>query len=246
MRLLSFDTPANPVVRIGIAVTVGGADYIIDAGEAYRLYLSQTMNEGLARRTAAALVPADMAHLLAGGDDSARALRALTTYAGSALDSAEGTAEWAASGRLHRWGDVRLAPPVPDPSKILAIGANYPDGAAWPTGPAPDPVVFAKLPSGLVPSGAEVALPPGCTDLDYEGELAVVIGRSCHLVAVGDALDAVAGYTIINDLTRRELLAGERTRGPIMFGKNSAGAAPYGPVLVTADKFGGPAAETLS
>jgi 2-keto-4-pentenoate hydratase/2-oxohepta-3-ene-1,7-dioic acid hydratase in catechol pathway len=134
---------------------------------------------------------------------------------------------------------LRLASAVPSPPKILAIGRNYRGHAQEEGVPLPpEPLLFAKLPSSVCGSGAEIAWDASVTDaVDYEAELAVVISRRARNVAVGDALDVVFGYTCANDVSARDLQTrdGQWTRA-----KGMDTFCPLGPWLVTADEIPDP------
>ncbi|MFF2486875.1 fumarylacetoacetate hydrolase family protein [Microbacterium sp. NPDC058062] len=128
-----------------------------------------------------------------------------------------------------------LAPVVP--GKILCLGYNYrghvPDGVD-PTANDPEyPDVFVKTSNTLAGPNDAVVIPPGATDVDYEGEVAVVIGRRAQRVALEDALDHVGGYTILNDVSDR---AWQRRQSQWALGKCSDGFAPLGPWVVTPDE----------
>ncbi len=135
--------------------------------------------------------------------------------------------------------DTRLGPPLADPRNLLCIGLNYRDhaaesGMALPT----EPIVFSKHTSALAGPGDDVPLPPGSQRMDWEVELAVVIGRETYGVGPDQALDHVAGYTICNDLSERAFQL-ERG-GQWIKGKSSPGFCPLGPVLVTRDEVPAP------
>ena len=133
---------------------------------------------------------------------------------------------------------VRLLPPVGDPGKIVCIGLNYRSHAAEAGIDPPDrPTFFAKFANALVPAGATVALPEGTEKVDYEAEIAVVIGARCSRVSADEALERVAGYTLFNDLSARDW---QFATPQWMPGKVFDGAAPCGPALVTADEAGAP------
>ncbi len=136
----------------------------------------------------------------------------------------------------HPLSSVRLLAPIPDPEKIVCIGLNYKEHAAEVGAEAPDhPVVFGKFRNALVGPDATVTLPANSSKVDYEAEVAFVIGRRAKDVAVEDALDFIAGYTLLNDLSARDL----QGRGPQwMPGKIFDGAAPCGPALVTPEEAG--------
>lgn len=116
----------------------------------------------------------------------------------------------ARSERTEGWrqisADIIFGPPVPDPDKILCIGLNYREHARESGLEVPNvPVVFAKFRNSLVGPGAAIELPDVSQQVDYEGELAVVIGRRCKNIAATDALSVVAGYSAFNDVSARDL-----------------------------------------
>jgi acylpyruvate hydrolase len=134
--------------------------------------------------------------------------------------------------------DVTVLPVVPSPQKIICIGVNYADHAAE-TGqaPPPYPTVFAKFANTLAASGDPIVLPPASTMPDYEGELAVVIGRPGRQIAEQDALDYVAGYTAFNDVSARDF-QGHTSQWTM--GKSPDTFGPLGLALVTADEIPDP------
>ena len=132
--------------------------------------------------------------------------------------------------------DVSLDVPVADPDKIICIGLNYRAHAAEAgIDPPPAPTFFAKFRNALTPSGTPVTLPPASEKVDYEAEVAFVIGRRAREVDEQDALAHVAGYMLLNDLSARDL---QFATPQWMPGKVFDGSAPCGPVLVTPDEAG--------
>jgi 2-keto-4-pentenoate hydratase/2-oxohepta-3-ene-1,7-dioic acid hydratase in catechol pathway len=130
--------------------------------------------------------------------------------------------------------DVELLPPVPDPEKIVCIGLNYRAHAAEAGIDPPDaPAIFGKYRNALVPTGAAVRLPAASDKVDYEAEVAFVIGRRSSEVDESTAADHIAGYTLLNDLSARDL---QFATPQWMPGKVFDGSAPCGPALVTADE----------
>ncbi|WP_375393294.1 fumarylacetoacetate hydrolase family protein, partial [uncultured Sphingomonas sp.] len=127
---------------------------------------------------------------------------------------------------------VTLLPPLL-PGKILCVGLNYADHAAESNMAVPEvPTLFSRFAASLVAPGAPIRLPRVSTALDYEGELAVVIGTAGRYIAKADALDHVAGYAAFNDVSLRDY----QLRTPQWtIGKNFDGTGPFGPVMVTAD-----------
>jgi 2-keto-4-pentenoate hydratase/2-oxohepta-3-ene-1,7-dioic acid hydratase in catechol pathway len=139
----------------------------------------------------------------------------------------------------HPLSSVRVLAPIPDPEKIVCIGLNYRRHAAE-VGEDVDslpevPTIFAKYPNALVADGATVEVPTGKTD--YEAEVAFVVGRRAKDVEEAEALDYVAGYTLLNDLSARDLQGATPQWMP---GKVFDGSAPCGPWLVTPDEAGPP------
>jgi 2-keto-4-pentenoate hydratase/2-oxohepta-3-ene-1,7-dioic acid hydratase in catechol pathway len=134
--------------------------------------------------------------------------------------------------------DAELLPPVPDPDKIICIGLNYRSHAAEAgIDPPEQPTFFAKFRNALAPADSAVALPAASEKVDYEAEIAFVVGRRCTDVSPEEALDAVAGYTLLNDLSARDL---QFATPQWMPGKVFDGSAPCGPALVTPDEAGAP------
>ncbi|HLI33075.1 MAG TPA: fumarylacetoacetate hydrolase family protein [Solirubrobacteraceae bacterium] len=140
------------------------------------------------------------------------------------------------AGRGTPLADVRLLPPVPDPQKIICLGLNYRDHAAEVGQPLPGaPMWFAKFANSLVGHEAEIVLPSTHPDhVDYEAELAVVIGRSAKRIDEQDALDHIAGAMAFNDVSARDL----QFENPLWTaGKALDTFAPCGPALVTLDEL---------
>jgi 2-keto-4-pentenoate hydratase/2-oxohepta-3-ene-1,7-dioic acid hydratase in catechol pathway len=132
--------------------------------------------------------------------------------------------------------DAELLPPLPDPDKIICIGLNYRSHAAEAGIDPPDhPTFFAKFRNALAPAGATIVLPAASEKVDYEAEVAFVIGRRCKEVEPEDALDAVAGFMLLNDLSARDL---QFATPQWMPGKVFDGSAPCGPAIVTPDEAG--------
>ena len=131
--------------------------------------------------------------------------------------------------------DVRLGPPIADPEKILCMGLNYRDHAAENDMPLPEvPLFFAKFRNSLIGPADEIVLPDASAQIDYEAELAVVIGRRCRDVSVADALDHVAGAMALNDVSARDL---QMQASQWTMGKAIDTFAPCGPALVLMDEL---------
>jgi 2-keto-4-pentenoate hydratase/2-oxohepta-3-ene-1,7-dioic acid hydratase in catechol pathway len=128
--------------------------------------------------------------------------------------------------------------PVPRPGKLICIGLNYRDHAAESNMTIPkQPVVFSKFSTAVIAPGEPVVLPSTSTQVDYEAELAVVIGRRAKDVSAGCALDYVLGYTCFNDVSARDFQFAD---GQWQRGKSCDTFAPMGPTIVTADEVPNP------
>ena len=136
--------------------------------------------------------------------------------------------QWRAGAEAAAPGTV-LAPVMP--SKIVCIGLNYKDHAAEQGKPLPvEPLIFLKPSTAIVDPGAAIVLPEGVGRVDYESELAVVIGRRATRVAEADALDHVLGLTCMNDVTARDL---QKKDGRYTRAKGFDTFAPLGPCIAT-------------
>jgi 2-keto-4-pentenoate hydratase/2-oxohepta-3-ene-1,7-dioic acid hydratase in catechol pathway len=152
---------------------------------------------------------------------------------------AERVAELAMAAERRPLSEVELLSPA-TPRKYLAIALNYVDHIAESGMEAPQvPMFFNKQVSCVVGPGAEVHLPKVSDKLDYEGELAIVIGRRCRHVPVESAHEAIAGYTIANDVSVRDWQMRAMT---MTIGKSFDTHGPLGPWLVTGDEIGDPQA----
>ncbi len=133
---------------------------------------------------------------------------------------------------------VELGPPIPDPDKIICIGLNYADHASE-AGLAQTevPLFFAKFRNALVGPSSPIVLPRVSREIDYEGELAVVIGKPCKDISVSAALEYVAGYSVFNDISARDL---QMQTSQYMAGKALDTFAPMGPGIILASSIPNP------
>ncbi len=133
---------------------------------------------------------------------------------------------------------VALGPPVPRPGKIVCVGLNYRDHAAESNMPVPSsPVTFSKYVTAIVGPDQPIRLPKASAQVDYEAELAVVIGRRARHVPVERAFDCVLGYMNLNDVSARDLQFAD---GQWQRGKSCDTFAPTGPYIVTRDAVADP------
>ena len=135
---------------------------------------------------------------------------------------------------------VRMLASVPRPGKIVGVGLNYRDHAAEAGQPLPDePVLFGMSSNSVIGPGEAIEIPPAASEVDFEAELGVVIGRAAHRVSVGEALGHVAGYVCVNDVTARDL---QFQGGQWFRGKSVDTFLPVGPWMSTADEIRDPQA----
>jgi 2-keto-4-pentenoate hydratase/2-oxohepta-3-ene-1,7-dioic acid hydratase in catechol pathway len=161
-------------------------------------------------------LPADMVTFLQQGDAALTQARNIAAKGGPAIPLT----------------DARLLAPVPRPGKIIGIGLNYADHAAEGGREKPQyPMIFTKAVSAVIATGEPIRIPLVTQMVDFEGELAVVIGKRAKNVPSKDALDYVAGYTICNDVSGRDY----QQRSSPTAGKSFDTFAPLGPAIVTRD-----------
>jgi 2-keto-4-pentenoate hydratase/2-oxohepta-3-ene-1,7-dioic acid hydratase in catechol pathway len=167
-------------------------------------------------------------------------MQALIDGGPSALESLRAAADPARIEAVgHPLADADLLAPVGRPGKVVAIGRNYREHVDEEgVEPPAAPLIFAKWPSSIVGPGADIRWDPALTgQVDYEAELAVVIGRTARRVAESEALEFVLGYTCLNDVSARDLQFGD---GQWVRGKSLDTFCPMGPALVTADEITDP------
>lgn len=224
MKLISYSYEGD--TRIGCV----SGDQVVDLNLAYRALLE---SEGAirARQIAEAYVPANMVEFLEGGEESMNRARLAVDYA---LKSG------ATSSRkiIHQVSGVRVEAPVLHPRKMICVGHNYREHILEMKRELPPfPVVFAKFANTIIGPQDDIPFYPISEQLDYEAEFAFVIGKRARNVSQQEALGYVAGYTIVNDVTYRDL---QRRTIEWLQGKTVEGSAPMGPWLVTADEIADP------
>jgi 2-keto-4-pentenoate hydratase/2-oxohepta-3-ene-1,7-dioic acid hydratase in catechol pathway len=148
---------------------------------------------------------------------------------------------------------AKLLAPIPDPGLVLSVGMNYHEHLKEMKTPVPEkPAAFTKSVASIIASGEPIRLPASNPDmLDWEGEFSVVIGKPCHRVTASQALDYVAGYTLVNDVSARDWVApifkAQGIMGPIhawehnLLGKMFPTFCPMGPCIATRDEIPDPA-----
>ncbi|HEV2281101.1 MAG TPA: fumarylacetoacetate hydrolase family protein [bacterium] len=231
MHLVTF--AARGQTRVGALE----GDWIVDLTRAARAHYAA---RGLARpgARARAVLPPSMTQLLVGGDEALALARDVAEETRRALPHAPEARALESDGVVWRAGEVRLLPPVPAPPKILCVGRNYAEHAREGGGEPPTiPIYFGRFPHSPLGPGEPYVLPAASEQVDYEGELAAVIGRRGRDIPESRALEYVAGYTIFNDISIRDF---QRRTTQWMIGKNFDRSGPLGPALVTRDEVPDP------
>jgi acylpyruvate hydrolase len=235
LRLVTFQ--AGPR-RAAVGAVEG--ETVVDLQDAYALYLAEVEGDPRAREIAALRIPADMTEFIGGLDASWRAAEQAAAFA----EEADSTPA------VYARDEVRLLAPLVPPV-ILNSGQNYWDHRdEKPPVEQHDPEFFLKAPLAVAGPDDPVILDPAVTTkLDYEVELAVVIGKPGRHIPPERALDHVFGYTVANDVTARDQQAVPHPEGGWEYrlgpGKNFDTAAPLGPWIVTRDEIPDPQALEL-
>ncbi|ALS20492.1 5-carboxymethyl-2-hydroxymuconate isomerase [Paenibacillus naphthalenovorans] len=203
---------------------------VIDLNTAYELML-QANGSIRAKQIAEAFIPANMVEFLQGGDESLSLAKKAVQF----ILQSPGPFE---RNVIYEYSDVKIEAPVLNPGKIVCVGHNYREhilemGRELP----PYPVVFAKFSNTIIGPQDDIPFFPISEQLDYEAEFAFVIGKRARNVSRDNALNYVAGYTVANDVTYRDI---QRRTLQWLQGKTVEGSLPLGPWLITADELGDP------
>jgi 2-keto-4-pentenoate hydratase/2-oxohepta-3-ene-1,7-dioic acid hydratase in catechol pathway len=237
MKLVTFEEPHYHHLRLGLSVN---DEYVVDGNYAYAKVLKEKGND-YPQRVADALVPPDMVEFLRGGKMAMQAAREAEAYVkekgASAITGAnEEQASFMASG-------VKIRAPLPRPGKIIHTAGNFREHAKEGTEsgwefPIPHWISFLKSPDSVVGHEGKVIHPQYTKALDYEIELAIVIGRKSKVLTKESAWDAIAGFTIFNDITARDIQREEMKSGLLNFGKNMDTFGLFGPCFVPKEDIG--------
>jgi 2-keto-4-pentenoate hydratase/2-oxohepta-3-ene-1,7-dioic acid hydratase in catechol pathway len=207
------------------------------------LYKDQATQRGTLRRGRGGF-PRSLLDVIQGGEATWASVREVWEY-GKGLVDQQAIEELATRRLAYPLKRVRLLAPIPAPARnVFCLGRNYADHAAERGAAAPDhPVYFTKPGTAVVGPGDDVVHHAITKELDYEVELAVVIGTGGRDIPRADALRHVFGYTIINDVTARDL---QKRHNQWFKGKSLDTFCPMGPMLVTADEIPDPQALAIS
>jgi 2-keto-4-pentenoate hydratase/2-oxohepta-3-ene-1,7-dioic acid hydratase in catechol pathway len=236
MKFVNFEVGVGGDSRFGVLSGNGSHDYVVD--------LARAKSEAETSLT----VPSDAESLLRMGDAGLTAVREILDKVALSSANESDIRDLTKRQVIFRQDAIMFLPPVPRPGKIIMVGTNYRSHASEGKNQAGNlpaarsekhewPVSFSKFPSVMVGHGQPIVYPAYTKQLDYEAELCVIIGKKCKNVTEADALNLVAGYTIANDVSMRDLQFAEMRRGAIMMGKNLDTSSPMGPYFVTKDEI---------
>jgi len=225
MKLVRFRHGGDAAAKLGAVV----GDSVIDLRGAYE-------DRGTQHGTALpGGIPDSMRAFLAGGEAARKAAEDAIEFA-----MAHPHRQYEGLPIVTPLASVQLLAPIADPLKIMCIGQNYRDHCEEQNQPIPErAILFAKFPNTINDPGAPIVLPAVSTMVDYEAELAVVIGKRAKHVSESDARQYVAGYTCLNDVSARDIQLHPAEKQWVR-GKTSDTFAPIGPMLVTADEIADP------
>jgi acylpyruvate hydrolase len=239
LKLTRYSRKTEPagLARMGVIV---GQEWIADLRAGHALFLFEEKGNAKGEQLAEIFMPPYITQFLYLGEPGWEALA--ETYAWMAeLARTDNQALGLRGERLFLpLAECRLYAPV-RPNKLIAVGRNYPEYTRQEGKQAGSiPSAFLKTGTAIVGPGRDILKPAVTRELDCETELAIVIGKKCKHVRAEKAMEVIAGYTIVNDITARDVSTAERTGGYVLLGKCFDTFAPLGPWLVTRDEIADP------
>lgn len=251
MKLVTFRSGKKEKIGVVVGADEGtpAAGLVADVAKIHRFLRSGKAPEKLRGEAAfgqaqeiflsGRAAPADMIALLEAGPEWRAALgRVVDALAAASEDTEE------VKSLFRPLRRAKLTAPVPRPRKIIAVGLNYQGHAAEQgKNPPEKPMFFGIFANTVIGAGENIELPPNSDQVDWEAELAVIIGRGGKRISQEQAMDHVAGYTCFHDVTARDM---QRSDKQFFRGKGCDTFAPMGPWLVTADEIPDPHALDIS
>jgi 2-keto-4-pentenoate hydratase/2-oxohepta-3-ene-1,7-dioic acid hydratase in catechol pathway len=236
MRLVTFEEPHYHQERLGIWI---GED-VVDANFAYAKMLSDQRDD-YPQRFADGVVPPNLVYLLQGGKRSMDSVREAEKFAeDSGVSKIKGPRGEEA---VFKFSNVKIKAPITHPGKIIHTAGNFREHAkegsdsGWEF-PMPHWISFLKSPSSIIGHEDKIIHPKYTKKLDHEIELAIVIGKKSKHLSKEEAWKAIAGFTIFNDITARDIQKEEMKSGLLNFGKNMDTFGPFGPCFVPKEDIG--------
>lgn len=244
MKLATYTPKMNQSPHKAIGAMVDES-VLVDLNYAYARYLRDVEGEVRAYELASGRIPRDMIGFLQGGAKSITAAKNTLEFI---QENKKNNITGLSNEQLvYALSDVKFHAPISRPGKILAAGKNYAEHAKE-TGDNKDikadlppfPRGFVKVPSVVIGPDEPVEIAHVTKELDYEVELAVVIGKRGRYISSSEAYDYIAGYTILNDVSARDIQLAESKYGNHMIGKNMDSLCPMGPWIVLRDEISDP------
>jgi 2-keto-4-pentenoate hydratase/2-oxohepta-3-ene-1,7-dioic acid hydratase in catechol pathway len=231
LKLATFK--ARPTADVRLGVIVKEDSIIVDLILAYASY------RGLSQEDAFEEIPQEVTKLLSRGDLAVKKVRDLTQRIKQEIAEGVFKNEKGKEVIAHKLGEVKLCAPIPKPPKnIFCLAVNYPDHAKeGGRDPPQNPVLFTKPWTSIIGTEDSITYPRIARKLDYEAELAVVMGKSGRRIPENQAYNYVAGYTVLNDISEREIQFSDKQ---FFRAKSFDTFAPMGPCLVTSDDISDP------
>jgi 2-keto-4-pentenoate hydratase/2-oxohepta-3-ene-1,7-dioic acid hydratase in catechol pathway len=241
LKLVTFDEPFYKRERVGLLID----GYVVDANYAYASFL---MDEGghdqdEAQRIADERTPPIMIQLLRIGQVGLQAAKETLEYVKRQTFQQAKITGPRGEVATYQLSSVHLKAPIPKPGKIIHTAGNFLEHAkegaesGWEF-PMPHWISFLKSSSSVIGPNDDIIYPPYTKMLDHEIELAIVIGKRGKYIKKDNAFDFIAGYTVFNDITARDIQREEMKSGLLNFGKNLDTFAPFGPCLVPTGEIG--------
>jgi 2-keto-4-pentenoate hydratase/2-oxohepta-3-ene-1,7-dioic acid hydratase in catechol pathway len=238
LKLVTYVEPAYALDRIGFLRD----GKIIDLTHAYILLLA---SRGVANPYAVggSVVPPSMLELLRGGESSIAAVREAAAHADAILEAGKALAGPRGEVMVFDRSGVRLRAPVPRPGKIIHTAGNFREHAREATDAGwefaiPKWISFMKCTSSIIGDGDAVIYPRLTRKLDHEIELGIIIGKGGRYISEDKSWEHIAGFTVFNDISARDVQRKEMSTGLINLGKNMDTFAPLGPCMVLRDDIG--------
>jgi 2-keto-4-pentenoate hydratase/2-oxohepta-3-ene-1,7-dioic acid hydratase in catechol pathway len=226
MRLVQFEAEGLDGVRVGVELGAGGD--LVDVTGA-------TKAAGVGVRSTRTLLS-----LLGDGASDEEGRKVLEVFRGLVGGEAAPAREWVVERRR-----ARLRAPIYDPEKVICVGMNYVDHCTEQGLPTPkEPVLFTKFATCISADGDELVHPAETSELDFEVEMVIVVGKTGRRIRAEDALGHVFGFTVAHDVSARDWQL-KRNGGQWLIGKAIDGFCPLGPAIVSTDELGDPHALRL-
>jgi acylpyruvate hydrolase len=242
MKLLTYTYQGGE--KIGALVE---RDRVVDLERGAAWYLKDARGDASAKRAAQILIGHDMVAFLKRGDRSLELAQRTMEYIRNRIATGNDDELLTNSAILLNLQQIRLKAPVPRTATLISAGKNFSDhvGEMSSRNIPQRPVAFLKLAETITGPEADIPYPKETQKLDYEVELAIVMGKPCVNVRKEEALEYVAGYAAFNDISARDVIRRENEYGIFLMGKNFPGFSPMGPYLVLKDEIPDPQHLTL-